>query len=137
MTPFCQTMWLLLSSFSMDFDILGHLLILDCFPQFVSIAMHINKWVSSYFCLFFWIVFFFYPLIVKQNRTKQKTHSSVLGYPLPLILFLDVKKNELPHTLTVIFSMMTLTNKFIISTTSSLNLRPLSPTVCNILYLFF
>ena len=67
MTPFCQTMWLLLSSLSMDFDTLGHLLILDCFPQFVSFAVHINNWVSSFLCLFCWIVFFFYPFSSVQS----------------------------------------------------------------------
>ena len=62
MTPFCQTMWLLLSSLSMDFDTLGHLLILDCFPQFVSFAVHINNWVSSFFVSVLLNCFLFLPL---------------------------------------------------------------------------
>ena len=121
----------------MDFDIFHHLLILDCSPQFVSMAMHMTESLPVCVC-------FVELLLSLLHNCKKNSHSSILGYPLPLILSLGVKQTNkqtknyfILIASTIVSLKMALKNKFILSTTSLLNFRPLSPKICNILYFFF
>lgn len=60
--------------------------------SFLNVLHILFPWLCTLLSLFLFISFF-----LPYNYKKRNLYSSVLGYPLPLILSLDVQKNKLLH----------------------------------------
>lgn len=122
----------------MDFDIFDHLLILDYSPQFVSMAMPITESLPVCVC--------FVELVLSPLHNRKKISPqfsswlSTASDPVPRCKTKTNKQTKNYFILiasTIVSLKMAVKNKFILSTTSLLNFRPLSPKICNILYFFF